>query len=612
MRITHWPAYLLPILVILSMTWPIRAKGADVAPQAPYEKAVEMLESFIQQEITDKDLPALSIALVDGQNVVWSRGFGVADLEDETPATADTVYRVGSVSKLFTDIAAMQLVEQGKLDLDAPVSRYLPEFEPENPFDDTPVTLRRLMSHRSGMVREPPIGNYLDATEPVAERVIASFGETTLAYPPETRTKYSNGAIATVGRVVEVVSGRPFDDYVKRSILGPLGMRSSGFTLTPDLEPRLADAVMWTLDGREFPAPRFAIATVPAGNLYSTVNDLARFLSALFADGRGPEGPIVTPETLREMTTPQCVPEGERGRFGLGFALGTLDGHPTIGHGGAVYGFATSLAALPDERLGVVVATSRDCANTSTERIAQYALRLMLAAKAGADLPVMESTEPIEPARTRELAGHYVHEDKSFDLIDRGGSLFFSSPGGGPPKRLRAIENDLIVEDRLAHGPRLVIRDDRTILRDDLAFNRARGEQARHRPGALEGPDRRVWRRPHCPLHPGDGRETACPDRVVRAGPADRDRAERLRVPQLQHVRRRASGLHPRRRRPRDPRRRGGHGPRSPAAPGGVRGDLPGRAPAAGRRASTRGAGRDASRGAGGFPHPGTRRSDHA
>ncbi len=408
------------LLVALSR----RGEGADdVEPAPPYASAIERLESFIAHEITDKDLPALSIILIDDQECVWSQGFGLA--------TTGTVYRVGSVSKLFTDMAAMRLVEQGRLDLDTPVSDYLPGFAPENPFDDTPVTLRQLMSHRAGIVREPPVGNYLDPTEPALERVIASLGETTLVYPPESRTKYSNGGIATVGRVVEAVSGEPFPEFVRREVIEPLGLDSSGFVRTPELEARLAKAVMWTLDGREFPAPTFDIATVPAGNLYSTVEDLGQFLKVLFADGRGPDGPVLQPETLREMTTPQCVPEGETGRFGLGFALGTLDGHRTIGHGGAVYGFATSLLALPDVKLGVVVTTSRDCANTVTGRIAEGALRLMLAAKADEPLPDLTTTGPIDPERCRTLAGPYVEGKQTFDLIEREGGLLYSVFGEG-------------------------------------------------------------------------------------------------------------------------------------------------------------------------------------
>ena len=115
-----------------------------------YQNVANTLEETIQQEMTIHSLPAVSIVLVDGNQVVWSQGFGSSDPVKKTPATAETIYRVGSVSKLFTDVAIMQMVEQGKLALDVPVTRYLPEFHPANPFGK-PITLRELMSHRSGL-----------------------------------------------------------------------------------------------------------------------------------------------------------------------------------------------------------------------------------------------------------------------------------------------------------------------------------------------------------------------------------------------------------------------------------------------------------------------------
>src|SRR6187401_1644012 len=188
-----------------------------------YKSAIEVLERFVAHEMADKDLPAVSIALVDDQQIVWSKGFGFADPVKKTPATAETVYRVGSVSKLFTDIAVMQLVERGKLDLDAPVTRYLPDFKPRNPFGKA-ITLRQLMSHRSGLVREPPVGNYFETTEPSLAQTIASLNQTALVYAPESHIKYSNAAIATVGYVLEKPQKEPFAKYLKRAVLDPVGL----------------------------------------------------------------------------------------------------------------------------------------------------------------------------------------------------------------------------------------------------------------------------------------------------------------------------------------------------------------------------------------------------
>ena len=157
------------LLVLIFLACPaisIRAEPV-VKSTKKYESVAERLTTFIEREVRDKKLPALSIALVDDQHIVWARGFGFADPKTKVPATADTIYRVGSVSKLFTDLAVMQLVERGVLDLDAPITKYLPDFKPGNPFDK-PITLRQMMAHRSGLVREPPVGNYFDPDRAVA------------------------------------------------------------------------------------------------------------------------------------------------------------------------------------------------------------------------------------------------------------------------------------------------------------------------------------------------------------------------------------------------------------------------------------------------------------
>ncbi|MGH9873101.1 MAG: serine hydrolase domain-containing protein, partial [Pyrinomonadaceae bacterium] len=335
-----------------------KALSTSVA-RKDYAATVEMLERFIAREMSDKELPALSIALVDDQQVVWSKGFGVANLKDKTPVTDETIYRVGSVSKLFTDIAMMQLVEQGKIDLDAPVTRYLPDFHPRNPFGK-PVTLRQLMSHRSGLVREPAVGNYFDPTEPSLAKTIASLNDTELVYAPESHTKYSNAAIATVGYVLERTQRQPFAKYLKRAVLDPLGLEHSSFEPTPETARNLATAYMWTIDGRVFEAPKFEMGIAPAGSMYTTVTDMGHFMSALFAGGRGPNGSIVKPETLEQMWTPQYAKAGQKTGFGIGFGISEMEGHRKIGHGGAIYGFATQLSALPDDKLGVVVVTTKD------------------------------------------------------------------------------------------------------------------------------------------------------------------------------------------------------------------------------------------------------------
>jgi CubicO group peptidase (beta-lactamase class C family)/D-alanyl-D-alanine dipeptidase len=428
--------------------------GADVPPARDYEALARALEGFIRREVADKELPALSIALVDDQAVVWARGFGLADPKARVPATADTVYRVGSVSKLFTDLAIMQEVERGRPNLDVPVTRYLPDFKPVNPFGK-PITLRQLMSHRSGLVREAPVGHYFDPSGPSLARTVASLNRTELVYAPGARTKYSNAGIAVAGLVLETTREQPFARYLWRTLLDPLDMKHSSFEPDPAITKDLARGLMWTYHGREFPAPTFELGMAPAGSMYTTVKDLGRFLSMLFARGRGPHGVIVQPQTLAQMTTPQFVKPGAREGFGLGFRISELDGRRRLGHGGAIYGFATELAALPDDKLGVVVVTSCDCANAVTTHIADVALRQLLAVRRHRPLPRIAETTPLEPGLARRLAGRYRAGDKTLDLTERGGRLWAWPGSGGFKVELRQLGGDLVTDGRLDHGEKV-------------------------------------------------------------------------------------------------------------------------------------------------------------
>src|SRR5215469_6632442 len=220
-------------LAALLVALPLWAEdSANIPPRKDYAEIAAALEPVILQEMKEKQLPAFSIALVDGNQIVWAQGFGYQDPEHKIPATAHTVYRVGSVSKLFTDIGIMRMVEAGKINLDAPVSQYLPDFHPDNPFKD-PITLRELMSHRSGLLREPPVGNYFDPSEPTLEATVRSMNSTQLVYAPGTHLKYSNAGIAVVGYTLEELNHKPFAEYLSQAVLRPLGMTESAFAPEP-------------------------------------------------------------------------------------------------------------------------------------------------------------------------------------------------------------------------------------------------------------------------------------------------------------------------------------------------------------------------------------------
>ena len=439
------------------------ARAPAAAPRAGYAEVAEALEAMIERERDQKSLAAMSIALVDDQGVAWSAGFG--EQSPGLPATAATVYRVGSVSKLFTDIAVMQLHERGELDIDAPVSDYLPDFAPDNP-SGTPITLRQLMSHRAGFIREPPAGNYFDDSGTDLAATIASLNGTPQIYAPETRVKYSNAGIAVVGYTLEVTQGEPFADYVKRAVLAPIGMDNSAFTPEPDIVVDLARAYMWGIDRPDYDAPTFELGMAPAGSMYSTVLDLARFIEVMFrhgelegaVDGDGAADRLLTAETLEAMWQPQFADPGAATGFGLGFSVQERFGERLLGHGGAIYGFSTQLAFLPGSRLGVVVVSAVDVTNTVTGRVADAALELMLAARGGEPLPTAPThpTAPLDPTLALELEGTYGHGDAALALDAREGRLFMTPASGGYTSELRTRGDTLIVDDRLSFGPRFL------------------------------------------------------------------------------------------------------------------------------------------------------------
>lgn len=430
------------------MTFTAQAKEVDPA----YEEVFARIDEVLERELPLKQIPSISVCLVDGDKIVGSKAYGYSDLDGTQPADDNTMYRIGSVSKLFTDLAVMQLVAAGKIDLDAPVQTYLPDFQPENPYD-VPITLRQLMSHQSGLVREPPVGNYFDGTEPTLAETVASLNKTKLVYKPGERTKYSNAAISVVGLVVEKVSGQSYNDYMREHILTPMQMNNSSMLHEGKTQEQLAEAMMWTHHAPSFQAPVFELGTAPAGNLYATVDDLGNFLLAIFEGGTYQGQQVLPAETLATMLGGNKAAGEDDPLFGIGFKLGKIDGHPTFGHGGAVYGFSTQFSGLPEDKIGVAVAASRDCSNGFTTRLGDYATRLLLAKHAGEEFPEWEFSEAVEDPK--QYVGSYQSGDDKLEIEEFNGRLYVRQ--GFSRNELRQADDHLVVDSVMSYGTKYEI-----------------------------------------------------------------------------------------------------------------------------------------------------------
>ncbi|MEJ2188737.1 MAG: serine hydrolase, partial [Acidobacteriota bacterium] len=207
--------------------------------------ALKVFDLWIEQFVAYRDIPGLSIAIVHDQEIVWAKGYGFADLKTKTPATPSTVYRLGSITKLFTASAIMKLRDEGKLRLDNPVGSYLPWFHVSNPFPDEPqITVRELLTHTSGLPREAPFPYWTDHIFPTQAQFQAAEGHQEVLYPPDTTYHYSNLGMALLGAIVAEVSGRPWAEYVDEEILRPLGMTSSSGAPDKELLSRRATSYM--------------------------------------------------------------------------------------------------------------------------------------------------------------------------------------------------------------------------------------------------------------------------------------------------------------------------------------------------------------------------------
>jgi CubicO group peptidase (beta-lactamase class C family) len=400
--------------------------GCASAPQRPasvargdYAATQAYITRLIEHGMAQNKVTGLSIALVDDQRVVWSQGFGYANLERKLPATANTVYRVASISKLFTDTAAMQLAERGLLDIDQPVHKLLPDFAPlsgPHPSSQTQaaITPRQLMTHHSGLPRDKFHGFQADAPEPFSE-LVAYVNQTPVAYPSGQSFYYSNIGISLLGTVVQTASGTPFAQHMQQAVLAPLGMKDSSFSTGPSTSAGMSLGYQQGAAQKEWP-----LRDVPAGGLNASAADLARFMSMVFAQGKSSDTQLLKPETVAEMLRPQntALPLDLNFAFGLGWMLSTLgksslhNAGPVAHHAGAIGMFRSQLYVLPQHKLGVVVLANSDSAMGLVDSVATEALALALEAKTGIQQPKPTKVEwadtPI-PADTLQAApGDYT------------------------------------------------------------------------------------------------------------------------------------------------------------------------------------------------------------
>jgi CubicO group peptidase (beta-lactamase class C family) len=348
--------------------------------------AISLLDVWIGEQLAYNAIPGLAIAVVRDQEVVWSAGYGFRDLETHEPITPATPFRIGSVSKIFTSTAIMQLRDQGKLRLDEPVSTYLPWFSVQDDFDDAPViTVKNLLTHTAGLPREGAFPYWTTHDFPTRDQLKATVPGQSAVFPPDVTYKYSNLGIALLGEIVAAVSDEEYATYIEKNIFVPLRMDSSTVFPSQELQARMATPYMikkpdGSRDIHDYYSTR---AIAPAAEIVSTVEDMAKFAALhLHESSEHHMQKILKASTAREMQRPHWVYPSWSGGRGLGFGISRRDGTTIVSHGGWIGGNRAHLLLVPSEKIAVLAMTNADDASPYTFSYEAYDLLGPVIAKA--------------------------------------------------------------------------------------------------------------------------------------------------------------------------------------------------------------------------------------
>ena len=336
-------------------------------PQALPPAIYGQVDRLAAEEMASLHEPSLSISIVNHGQLIFAKGYGVSDVENNVPATADTVYRIASLSKSLTATAAMRLVEEHRLGLDAPVQKYCPAF----PTKQWPVTVRDVLTHQSGIRHYKNDDESINTRHytSIKEALTQNFSKDPLLFEPGTKFSYTSYGYIVLGCVMEGALGMSYTSIMQQNIFGPAGMTSTLLDDVLAIIPHRARGYSIDKDGKLQNAILLDISNKPPGSgINSSTRDLGLFMVALYG------GKLVAPATWNQMITPAQTRDGKPTIYGYGWFVGgplsTYHGLREVGHGGDVQGFASVLYAIPEKKFAVVVLSNGENEKASIEYIA--------------------------------------------------------------------------------------------------------------------------------------------------------------------------------------------------------------------------------------------------
>ncbi len=368
-------ACLLTLMTLVFTTLPVAATTKLNKPD------IASIDAYINAQMQANHLPGVALGLVHNDQIVHLRGFGEAD-QSGRAVTPHTPFILASVSKSFTALAIMQLVEAGKIELDAPVQRYLPWFRVADPVASARITVRHLLYHTSGI----PSSGYACQSEQDAmslEQYVRSLATLTLDRPVGSRPDYCSTNYDVLGLIVQTVSGQPYATYMQQHVFAPLQMHDSFASRQEARRDGLAQSYRWFF-GVPTPIDYYNLSNVPAGYLISSAEDMTHYLVAQMNGGRFGSTSILSSAGIATMHAPGVPREGGNGSYGMGWVNGTLVGVPAIWHDGNNFDASTRLLIEPQTHWGAILLMNAnnlipvDGANTALTSLADGVTRLLV------------------------------------------------------------------------------------------------------------------------------------------------------------------------------------------------------------------------------------------
>jgi CubicO group peptidase (beta-lactamase class C family) len=404
--------HLLPVLLVLALAAQL---GANV-PNDGKKLANEI--DKVMNEIYKPGEPGAAIIVRRAGKTIFRKGYGLANLELGVKVEPDMAFRLGSITKQFTGTAILMLAEQGKLALQDEIGKYIPDF----PTAGGKVTIEHLLTHTSGIKSYTNMEEWLQMwrKDMTPAEIIAMSKDKPFEFAPGERWNYNNSGYVMLGAIIEKVSGKSYEAFIRENIFEPLGMKSSGYDRTERVIQRRVSGYQKDNDG--FINAPFLSMTQPyaAGALYSSVDDLAIWNDAVFA------GKLLKKEWLDRAFTPFRMTNGESTGYGCGWCISELRGHRSFEHGGGINGFTSYALALPDDGIYIALLTNSAIEGREPEPRAVRIAELVLGLPPLERKPVMIST-----AEMNALVGVYANQANEERTITREGEKLFSQRAGG-------------------------------------------------------------------------------------------------------------------------------------------------------------------------------------